>query len=380
MLFRSLDRSFLVYPVWSWLWPFGGNRTPDLMNRVQTLYPRFDNDNARAFIQQLNLDAPAALLELDRRQAEFRFMDIELTRWSDTPRPIDAHQTDPLGMHLGQRRHIANQLRRAWRRDESTLHYVAGLFDVHSLTLRLDDNDLPTDAFGTGFTGFEHIEHLSIAGNTFPAAGHAFLALFPNVRALHIDCELTELPAAITDMTQLTDLNLQFNRLRLTEASAGRLANMVNLRSLNLNGNPLGITPDLTRMVQLTSVRLRGTDLHEWPIGAAEHGNLNTLYLQENQISSIPEQVFTHIRARLRNRRIYLHDNPLSAQALERLEQYRTESGIVMARAVPGITHAPATERHVTPWLRALDSAQHAPAKQLWDALSSQEEIGRAHV
>ena len=369
----GLDRSFLVYPVWSWLWPFGGNRTPDLMNRVQTLYPRFDNDNARAFIQQLNLDAPAALLELDRRQAEFRFMDIELTRWSDTPRPIDAHQTDPLGMHLGQRRHIANQLRRAWRRDESTLHYVAGLFDVHSLTLRLDDNDLPTDAFGTGFTGFEHIEHLSIAGNTFPAAGHAFLALFPNVRALHIDCELTELPAAITDMTQLTDLNLQFNRLRLTEASAGRLANMVNLRSLNLNGNPLGITPDLTRMVQLTSVRLRGTDLHEWPIGAAEHGNLNTLYLQENQISSIPEQVFTHIRARLRNRRIYLHDNPLSAQALERLEQYRTESGIVMARAVPGITHAPATERHVTPWLRALDSAQHAPAKQLWDALSSQE-------
>ena len=162
----GLDRSFLVYPVWSWLWPFGGNRTPDLMNRVQTLYPRFDNDNARAFIQQLNLDAPAALLELDRRQAEFRFMDIELTRWSDTPRPIDAHQTDPLGMHLGQRRHIANQLRRAWRRDESTLHYVAGLFDVHSLTLRLDDNDLPTDAFGTGFTGFEHIEHLSIAGNT----------------------------------------------------------------------------------------------------------------------------------------------------------------------------------------------------------------------
>lgn len=369
----GLDRSFLAYPVWNWLWPFGGNRAPSLRSRVQELYPRFDNDAARAFIHRLGLEEPAALIELDRRQAEFSFMDTELTRWSDTPRAIDAPQTDPLGVHLGQRRYIANQLRRAWRRDESMLHYVAGLFDVHSLTLRLDDNDLPTDAFGTGFTGFEHIEHLSIAGNTFPAAGHAFLALFPNVRALHIDCQLTELPTAITDMTQLTHLDLQFNRLRLTEASAGRLTNLVNLRSLNLSGNPLGITPDLTRMVQLTSVRLRGTDLHEWPIGAAEHGNLNTLYLQENQISSIPEQVFTHIRARMRNRRIYLHGNPLSAQALERLEQYRNDSGIIMVRTVPGITHSPATERNVAPWLGALDSAQHAPAKQLWDALSSQE-------
>jgi len=40
----GLDRSFLVYPVWNWLWPFGGNRAPDLVSRVQELYPRFDND------------------------------------------------------------------------------------------------------------------------------------------------------------------------------------------------------------------------------------------------------------------------------------------------------------------------------------------------
>lgn len=81
----GLDRSFLVYPVWNWLWPFGGNRAPDLVSRVQELYPRFDNDTARAFIRWLNLDEPAALIELDRRQAEYSFLDIELTRWSDTP-------------------------------------------------------------------------------------------------------------------------------------------------------------------------------------------------------------------------------------------------------------------------------------------------------
>lgn len=106
--------------------------------------------------------------------------------------------------------------------------------------MQLDTIDLPTAAFINGFRGFEHIEHLSIAGDSFPASGHAFLALFPGLRALQIDCQLSELPSAITQMTQLTRLNLEGNALVLTEESAARLAAMVNLENLNLGYNPWG--------------------------------------------------------------------------------------------------------------------------------------------
>ncbi|MGB4484234.1 MAG: NEL-type E3 ubiquitin ligase domain-containing protein [Pseudomonas veronii] len=369
----GLDRSFLVYPVWNWLWPFGGNRAPDLVNRVQELYPRFDNDTARAFIRWLNLDEPAALIELDRRQAEYSFLDIELTRWSDTPRDTDNDETDPLGLHLGRRRHIANTLRRAWRRDEPPQVYIDGLFHAESLTLQLDTIDLPTAAFINGFRGFEHIEHLSIAGDSFPASGHAFLALFPGLRALQIDCQLSELPSAITQMTQLTRLNLEGNALVLTEESAARLAAMVNLENLNLGYNPLGITLDVTRMSQLSTLDLRATHTQQWPIGAADHANLNTLYLQENQISSIPERVFTHPRAIIRNRSTFLHDNPLSPQTLQRVRQYHVDIGMAVGGSLPGIAHTPPAERGILPWLVHLKPFKHDSARELWNGLSSHE-------
>lgn len=369
----GLDRSFLVYPLWSRFWPFAGNRAPNLMNRVQELYPRFDNDNARRFIRQLNLDEPAALIELDRRQAEFNFMDTELTRWSDTPRPVDDAETDPLGLNLGQRRSIANQLRRAWRREEPPRHYVAGLINAHSLTLRLDDIDLPMAAFATGFTGFAHIEYLNIAANAFPASGDAFLVLFPGLQALEIDCQLVDLPASITDMTQLTYLDLQANRLRLTEESAHRLETLVNLRTLDLSGNLLGVIPDISPMTQLSTLNLRGTNLHQWPTGAAEHGSLIGLYLQENQITRIPEQVFTHPSGTARNRNTYLHDNPLSPQTRQRLTQYIIDTNIFMAGAFPGIAHVLPAERNIAPWLVALNKTQHAPAIDLWGHLLNNE-------
>lgn len=369
----GLDRSFLVYPIWSRFWPFAGNRAPNLMNRVQELYPRFDNDNARRFVRQLNLDEPAALIELNRRQAEFNFMDTELTRWSDTPRPIDDAETDPLGLNLGQRRSIANQLRRAWRREEPPRHYVAGLIDAHSLTLRLDDIDLPMAAFATGFTGFAHIEYLNIAANAFPTSGDAFLALFPGLQALEIDCQLTDLPTAITDMRQLTYLDLQANRLRLTAESASRLETLVNLRTLDLSGNLLGVIPDISPMTQLSTLNLRGTNLHQWPTGAAAHGSLIGLYLQENQITSIPEQVFTHPGGTIRNRNTYLHDNPLSSQTRQRLTQYIIDTNIFMAGAFPGIAHVLPAERNIAPWLVALNKTQHAPAIDLWGHLLNHE-------
>ncbi|WP_236423583.1 TetR family transcriptional regulator [Pseudomonas syringae] len=65
-----MDRSFLVYPLWQRIWPFRGPRPPDLVAKTQELYPHFNNDDARRFLQSLNMTDPEKLLELERRQAK----------------------------------------------------------------------------------------------------------------------------------------------------------------------------------------------------------------------------------------------------------------------------------------------------------------------
>lgn len=365
----GLDRSFLAYPVFSWLWPFGGQRAPDLVSRVQELYPRFDNTTANALIRGLGLSEPDLLIELDRRQAEFRTMDIELSRWSDTPQAIDDPQVDPLGLNLGQRRYIANQLRRAWRCEEPQ-QYVEHLMYTSSLQLQLDENDLPPASFLTGTTGFSHIEHLRLSGNRFPANGNAFLAKFSGLRYLHLDCLLTELPTSVTDMTSLTILNLSDNAIVLTPDSATRLAGMVNLKTLQLSGNPLGIAPDITRMPLLHTLDLRETGISQWPVGAATHDELSSLNLRDNLITDIPEAVFTHPGAFLRNRNIELRGNPLSDQTRQRIARYNAQMGNSMQGAAADLV---AVAPDVTPWLDALDRVQWGTATELWQALASHE-------
>lgn len=367
-----VDRTFTTYPLWSMLWPFGGNRARDLTAKVQELYPSFNNDDARRFIRSLDLSEPATLIELDRRQAEYRAMDTQLTLWSDTGQPIDNVATDPLGMNIGRRRHIANQLRRAWRRDDPQV-YVTGLFEVHSLALQLGGNDLPPASFLEGTSGFAHIEHLIITAERFPANGNAFLGKFSGLIALKLDCVLTELPRAVTEMTELRQLDLCGNDIVLNQDSVQRLATMTQLDYLNMNDNPLGLTPDVTRMTRLSLLDLRGTGISQWPVGAEGLNDLDSLLLQENQITEIPEQVFTHPGAQVRNRNTLLHENPLTDETRQRIAQYRTSTGITLGGALPGITHQPASQRSVNPWLVTLQPVQQREATELWASLLNHE-------
>lgn len=100
------------------------------------------NDQARQLIQSLNLSEPAALIEIERRRTEYQAMETALSRWADTPVSEDEHLHDPLGMSLGNRRYIAQQLCSAWRRENRSL-YLAGIVDAQFVELQLDDGNLP---------------------------------------------------------------------------------------------------------------------------------------------------------------------------------------------------------------------------------------------
>ncbi|TFY92712.1 hypothetical protein DYL59_01775 [Pseudomonas kairouanensis] len=352
------------------LWPFGGTQAADLVNKVRELYPRMSRADASQFIDSLNMSEPAALLELERRKAEYQALEFGLDRWANTESDIDAN--DPLGLNLGRRRLAAQQILRAWRRETRRTIY-GGLFDAYGLELQLDGNNLPDADFILGTRGFAHIEYLKISGDAFTPAGNDFLGKFIGLKSLRLDCMLTEMPTSVTDMLQLEQLDLSDNNITLTEDSRQRLAGMTHMEELNLNGNPLGLTPDVSAMHHLLNLSLQQTGISQWPIGAERLSHLHSLLLQENQITTVPEALLTNAAMRMANRGTILHGNPLNAATLQRLTEYRLQTNTVLGGTMPGTLHVQPTPTDLNAWLEGVPTRDHAQRKTVWEQLQNHE-------
>ena len=363
--------SFTAYPFsLHSLWPFGSAHSADLVSKVRELYPHMSRANAHQLLDALRMSEPAALLELQRRKAEYQALEFGLDRWANAQYPIDAN--DPVGMNLGRRRFISQQILCAWRQ-ETQRPYYGGLFNTHGLELQLNGNTLPDADFILSTRGFEHIGYLKIAGDTYPATANAFLGKFANLKSLKLDCMLTDLPASVTDMTQLEQLDLSENSITLTPESRQRLAGMTLLEELTLDGNPLGLPPDVSAMNHLLNLNLQRTGISQWPIGAEHLTQLHSLQLQENQITTVPDSLFTNPLMRDTNRRTILHDNPLSEDSLRRLAEYRQRTNPVMGGALPGITHVDAAEANVTHWFEGVPVADQPQRRTVWEQLKHHE-------
>lgn len=371
----SVNSSFQAYPFsLRNVWPFGGQQPVDLVKKVQEIYTSFSDAKARDLIDALGLSEPAALLELERRKAEYQSLKYALGRWVETPQPVDDPATDPVGWNYGVRRNLSEQILKAWRQ-ETHLAYDSdtGLFDTHHLKLRLGGNNLPDPDFILGTRAFEHIESLRIDGDEFPATGDAFLSKFAGLTHLRIDCMLDALPPSISQMKQLKNLDLTDNAIVLNEPSRLGLAGLTRLDGLYLDGNPLGLTPDVSRMPHLRVLSLRQTNIDQWPIGAETRSSLRSLLLQENRLTTIPDAVYTDVRMGPTNRNTILHDNPLSDDTLARIRAYRERTGIVLGGALPGITHQPALHTDVTHWMAGVPMQQQTQRQTLWQQLQRSE-------
>ena len=367
----QVHSTFTAYPFsLSNLWPFGGDQPMDLVSKVRELYPRMDRADANQLIDSLGMNEAAALLELERRKAEYQTLKFGLDEWANAEYPIDAN--DPLGQNLGRRRFVAQQILRAWRRETRQV-IVDGLFDAHALDLQLDGNTLPDADFILNTRGFEHIEYLKIASNSFPAMGNAFLSKFAGLKSLRLDCMLTHLPTSLTDMVQLEHLDLSDNTIILTEDSRQRLARLTRLEMLNLDGNPLGLAPDVSAMTHLLNLSLQQTGISQWPIGAETLTQLHSLLLQENRITTIPESLFNNAAMRMANRGTILHDNPLDAATHQRLTEYRQRTNTLMGGAMPGVSHVRPSPDDFSAWLEGVPNADHAQRKLVWEQLQNHE-------
>ncbi|TFY88043.1 hypothetical protein DYL61_25080 [Pseudomonas nabeulensis] len=366
-----VDSSFTAYPFnMRALWPFTMRQPVDLFSKVQELYPSYTRGQADDLIRSLGNEA-AALIELDRRKAEYQTLDYGLTRWAEARYAIDA--LDLAGLNLGRRRYLAQQIRKAWRQ-ETRQTYIDGVFDVHCLVLQMDGNELPNADFILGTRGFEHIKYLRIGSDAFPLTGNAFLSKFANLTYLKLDCGLSALPTSVTNMAHLENLDLTDNNIVLTPQARSRLNAMTTLQGLYLDANPLGMTPNVTGMNNLRVLTLRNTGIEHWPAGAETLFNLEHLLLQENRITTLPEAVYTDVRLGPLNQHTVLHDNPLNEATLTRIRDYRTRTGIILGGALPGIDHVPPGAADVSPWLASVASSHHEARKQLWEQLKQHEE------
>jgi Leucine-rich repeat (LRR) protein len=96
---------------------------------------------------------------------------------------------------------------------------------------------------------FDHVTMLSLSNGELTAQAEPFLEAFHRVRQLNLQGNrLTTIPQAVSDMSHLTDLYLNDNRIELDVLAVARLKRLTRLRSLDLSGNPLKLTPDVSRM------------------------------------------------------------------------------------------------------------------------------------
>lgn len=281
-------------------------RTPEA--RVRRLYPTFGDADVGAFIQNLGPDVRGSL---SRLESEYASLEHDLKSWVRTHAPqMTATAFDRRGGYVGN---LANQIKRCWRRETGRSLHISG------------SEGLPLPALSADFS---HVDELELTRIAWAPSGQRFLANFPRLKHLRMaEASLNELPESITAMGDLTHLWLRSNNVCLTVESAQRLAGMRALETLDLSGNPLGITPDVSGMPHLKNLDLSHTSITQWPRGLRDQAALQRLDLSHNWLRNIPPE---HLNppaedleriARINGVTVML-GNPFSLETAAELDQY----------------------------------------------------------
>ncbi|WP_324708802.1 NEL-type E3 ubiquitin ligase domain-containing protein [Pseudomonas fragi] len=336
-------------------------RTHLLKDLVSELFPLMDETQAGQFLYRLKLTPELTTRALARLKGELQTLRNDLEQWEKATVWTQPAEGPRVPVPVPVKRAMSQALIRTWRRQTETLSL--GDYTGHVLDL----NAWPVDCLPELSADFGHVGTLRLHNSPNGRFANRFLERCPNVRVLSlVNCQLLELPTAISGMHELIDLDLHGNRIELNDRSTSILAGLNKLQSLNLVGNTLGRRISVRRMTGLVHLRLRYTGLQTWPEGVEALTGLQTLDLRDNAITRIPQEVLTAQRAAL-NRVTHLHDNPLSADSLRRLESYRRSQGIDFG-IMPG-------RQHVMPVRGIFHWASQPTFQQndIWHDLSSLE-------
>jgi hypothetical protein len=185
--------------------------------------------------------------------------------------PTVSNRFSPAGVaEWHSRNTLYKAIRQGWQRTGPAGVDAPGV--VRPQLLNLDG--LPMSRHLASFprlaANFDHVTSLSMHGANVLGSQGAFLENFPQLRALDLGSNaMNRLPPAIGELRQLTSLVLDNNQIVLTPQAVARLRSLTRLKALRMQGNPLGIVPDISQMPDLEVLDLDRTGIDQWQIPSA---------------------------------------------------------------------------------------------------------------
>ncbi|MFJ2539097.1 NEL-type E3 ubiquitin ligase domain-containing protein [Pseudomonas sp. NPDC087614] len=295
-----------------------------LLRKVRRLYPGFTEAQASEFIDRSGNDPLTRATRVKGLRRDLEQLRKVLEVWTQ-----DQAGMTLMGEDLREVRHsrktAAEMIEDGFRR----LFLATDESGKSICVLNLDGmrvGTLPTLPPGLNF---DHIQQLSLKNMEQGDDLVYFLKSFKHAESVDLDGNaLTRLPEVLSHMPDLTRVSLAGNRIKLTEHTLVKLANLRTLHSLNLNSNPLGATPEVGKMFDLRSLCLRDTRVTELPKGLERLPHLDWVDLRENQIKQLPDWLFK--TSRRFSEALDLRGNPLSLASRTHLADYRNNVGVGM--------------------------------------------------
>ncbi|SDU26361.1 NEL-type E3 ubiquitin ligase domain-containing protein [Pseudomonas orientalis] len=298
------------------------------VDRYRQLYPSKNTKQARQFLWGLPEGAVPA--QLDRLELEYNQLQSQLDAWTFSGGGrrqgyIRAGQLATNAQTRNDRDIARERILSCWRRE--TPQKLAN--DGTPIGLELDLSGLRLPSLPDLDADFSHVGSLKLNNMNLSASPEGFLTRYRHLRWLNLaNNQLRELPPALGEMHGLTRLFLQNNQIRLNADTARILSERTTLRALWMQGNPqLGLSPDFSQMTGIRSIDLSSTGIDTWPAGLLEQPLLDTVNLDANRITEIPDAVIAPSDARLAQS-AQLNDvtsvtgNPLSDDTLEQVMSY----------------------------------------------------------
>ncbi|MGF6089471.1 dermonecrotic toxin domain-containing protein [Pseudomonas sp. 18173] len=300
-------------------WDFEVPADQSDIDRVKALYPNLEDETASIFVYQL----PGTLIEgrayLALREAELIRLTSELSLWAANvpathPATGTALTADEMFAEHVRRDEFKQNLERCWRQIPIENAATSEYGFVSHLSIM---GDLPTLS-----ADFGHVPelYLTSTGGNLPRLG-SFLENFANLESLTIrGYQLGNLPEAVFRMNRLTVLSLPDCAITLTPGTAEALAGMDRLDFLNLRRNPLGLSPDLRQMNDISSLDLSYTGISEIPRGLFQINTWTDVDLSHNAITEMPIELM-EVDAGV-GESFDFSSNPFTDESLQRIAAY----------------------------------------------------------
>ena len=336
--------------------------------RLGQLYPTFTASEINVFFK--HKDA-ASTLRLQALEDEFDAFTTALGEWIYLPiggTPVSATTTPQERSILKLKHQVRERLEKAWRRSGQPHFDRSGQYVGQQLSFPLEGAGAVLQSLPALGADMSHVSKLNLSGVGVTDGIDTFLSSFKHLRELHMTGEsLTQLLPAILDMPFLEELNLKGNAIRLTPESVARLRALTLMRTLNLEGCPLALPPDISRMPYLSRLTLTQCNLDRWPTGLLAHPRAREfkLFLDENPLRHIPDVGPGSDKAATVARTI-LTLSDASTEVAERYNLYIESVGIDLLRLTPS-----SFELDSHHWMSGLSPDHVVHNQALWGSIET---------